>query len=183
VEFLTAALFVVNFFYFGISVKFFAYTALECGLLVGTFTDLAHFIIPDEITVGGLAAGLVLSSAFPALFDTASHKTAFLLSLWGAAVGASFIYATGLLGEWLFKKEAMGGGDVKLMAMIGSFIGWKLVILVFFMAPFFGALVGLYIKFVKKKDIIPYGPYLSLATVVAILWGDKILRRLLCCGI
>jgi len=69
------------------------------------------------------------------------------------------------------------------MAMIGSVIGWKLVILAFFIAPFFGAFIGIYLKFVKKIDIIPYGPYLSLATLIAIMWGDKILRGFLCYGI
>jgi len=98
-------------------------------------------------------------------------------------VGGSLIYAMGFIGELIFKKEAMGGGDVKLMAMIGSVIGWKLVILAFFIAPFFGAFIGIYLKFVKKIDIIPYGPYLSLATLIAIMWGDKILRGFLCYGI
>lgn len=178
VEFLTAALFVINFLYFGISAKFFVYTALECALIIGTFTDFMHFIIPDEITVGGLAAGLALSFIFPQLYNTASHSRAFLLSLSGAVVGAASIYAIGAIGEFIFKKEAMGGGDVKLMAMIGSVLGWKSALLIFFIAPFFGAFVGIYLKFVKKIDIIPYGPYLSLATVVAIFWGERVLKAL-----
>lgn len=178
VELVTAALFVINFAYFGVSVKFFIYTALECVLIIGTFTDLMHFIIPDEITIGGLMAGLALSFIFPQLHNTASHSRAFLLSLSGAVIGAASIYAIGVFGEFIFKKEAMGGGDVKLMAMIGSVLGWKLVLLVFFIAPFFGAFIGIYLKFVKKIDIIPYGPHLSLATFVVIMWGDKILKLL-----
>jgi len=179
VELLAGLLFIVNYAYFGFTAKFFIYTALECALLVGTFTDFMHYIIPDEITVGGLVAGLILSFIFPQLHAVSIHWKGFLFSLWGAAVGGSLIYATGFLGELAFKKEAMGGGDVKLMAMIGSIIGWKFVVLVFFLAPFFGAAIGIYLKFVKKIDIIPYGPYLSLATVIAILYGDKIFRMLL----
>jgi len=179
VELLAGLLFIINYFYFGLSVKFFIYTALECALLVGTFTDFMHYIIPDEITVGGLVVGLILSFIIPSLHAVSIHWKGLLFSLWGAAVGGSLIYAAGFIGELVFRKEAMGGGDVKLMAMIGSIIGWKLALLVFFVAPFFGAAIGIYLKFVKKTDIIPYGPYLSLATVIAILYGNKILRMLL----
>ena len=178
VEFLTGLLFIVNFMHFHLAPEFFIYTALECALIVGTFTDFSHYIIPDEITVGGLVVGLVISAVYPQLHNTPIFWKGFLYSLWGAAVGGSVIYATGFIGELIFKKEAMGGGDVKLMAMIGSVIGWKLVLLVFFLAPFFGAAIGIYLKFVKKIDIIPYGPYLSLATVIAIMWGEKILKML-----
>ncbi|PIR65631.1 MAG: hypothetical protein COU52_03120, partial [Candidatus Omnitrophica bacterium CG10_big_fil_rev_8_21_14_0_10_43_8] len=183
VELLTAVLFIVNFIWFGTSPKFFIYTALECALVIGTFTDFAYYMIPDEITIGGLAAGLIVSAIYPELHNAPVFWKGFLFSLWGAAVGGSLIYAMGFIGELIFKKEAMGGGDVKLMAMIGSVIGWKLVILAFFIAPFFGAFIGIYLKFVKKIDIIPYGPYLSLATLIAIMWGDKILRGFLCYGI
>ena len=183
VELLTAVLFVVNFIWFGITPKFFIYTALECALIVGTFTDFSHYIIPDEITVGGLVVGLAISALYPQLHYAPIFWKGFLYSLWGAAVGGSMIYATGFIGELIFKKEAMGGGDAKLMAMIGSIVGWKLAVLIFFIAPFFGAFIGIYIKFVKKIDIIPYGPYLSLATVIAIMWGEKILGRLLCYAI
>lgn len=182
VEFLTGLLFIVNFMYFKLSPEFFIYTALECALLIGTFTDFSHYIIPDEITVGGLIVGLMLSFIFPGLHGVSAHWSSFLYSVWGAAVGGSMIYAMGFLGEIIFKKEAMGGGDVKLMAMIGSIVGWKSALLIFFLAPFFGAFVGIYLKFVKKIDIIPYGPYLSLATLIVIFYGDKI-WRLICCAI
>jgi len=183
VELLTALLFIANYLFLGFTPKFFIYSAFECALIVGTFTDFMHYIIPDEITLGGLAAGLIVSIVYPQLHNTPIFWKGFLYSLWGAAVGGSMIYATGFIGELIFKKEAMGGGDVKLMAMIGSVIGWKLVLLVFFLAPFFGAFIGIYLKFVKKIDIIPYGPYLSLATLIAIFWGEKILGRFLCYGI
>jgi leader peptidase (prepilin peptidase)/N-methyltransferase len=88
------------------------------------------------------------------------------------------IYGMGMLGEMAFKKEAMGGGDVKLLAMIGSFIGWKLTLLTFFVAPFFGSIVGIILKMREGKDVIPYGPYLSLAAVFAIFFGEKLLKLL-----
>ena len=84
----------------------------------------------------------------------------------------------GFFGELVFKKEAMGGGDVKLMAMIGAFLGWKMALLTFFIAPLFGSIVGLILRAKDGRDTIPYGPYLSLAAVVALFYGDKILRLL-----
>lgn len=72
----------------------------------------------------------------------------------------------------------MGMGDVKLMGMLGAFLGWKFAILIFFLAPFFGSPAGVYLKFFKKCDIIPYGPYLSLAAFVVMIWGQKILNIL-----
>ncbi|MBI1975884.1 MAG: prepilin peptidase, partial [Candidatus Omnitrophica bacterium] len=79
----------------------------------------------------------------------------------------------------IFKREAMGMGDVKLMGMLGALLGWKQVLLIFFIAPLFGSVVGLVIKWVKKSDVIPYGPFLSLATFVVLFWGEKILKSLI----
>ncbi|MCH7725236.1 MAG: prepilin peptidase, partial [Planctomycetes bacterium] len=69
---------------------------------------------------------------------------------------------TGFLGEIIFKKESMGGGDVKLLAMIGSFLGWQSVLLVYFLAPILALPLGLFVKFAKRSDVIPFGPFLSL---------------------
>lgn len=70
----------------------------------------------------------------------------------------------------------MGMGDVKLMGMLGALLGWKKILAVFFIAPLFGSVVGLVIKFVRKSDVIPYGPFLSLAAFVVIFWGERILN-------
>ena len=70
----------------------------------------------------------------------------------------------------------MGGGDVKLLAMIGAFLGWKIALLTFFLAPFFGAIIGIANLIIKKQHSIPYGPFLSLAAFVSMFWADRILR-------
>ncbi|GAH41256.1 unnamed protein product, partial [marine sediment metagenome] len=75
--------------------------------------------------------------------------------------GGGAIFITGLIGNAIFRKESMGGGDVKLMAMVGAFIGWKLALLTFLIAPFFGAAVGIVLKIRKGESLIPYGPFLS----------------------
>ena len=179
VEALTAAAFLVFFISYGMTAKFLAYCILVSGLIVATFVDFEIQEIPDEVSLGGLVAGLALSVAFPSILNEVTRLNGFINSSLGALAGGSMIYAMGMLGEFAFKKEAMGGGDVKLLAMIGSFLGWKLTILTFFIAPAFGAVVGIILKIKEGKETIPYGPYLSLATVVSIFFGEKILKLLL----
>jgi leader peptidase (prepilin peptidase) / N-methyltransferase len=110
-----------------------------------------------------------------------------LNSLLGVLVGGGIIYSTGVLFDLVFFKllkhppiqgetESMGGGDVKLLAMIGAFLGWKAALITFFVAPFFGMAVGLVNMIVKKDHLIPYGPFLSLAAILAIFWEQKILH-------
>lgn len=178
VEVITAFVFLALFLSFGLSAKFFAYLALVSGLIVATFVDFEIQEIPDEVSVGGLVAGLVLSIAFPSILNEPSRLGGFLNSFSGALAGGAMIYAMGMLGEFAFKKEAMGGGDVKLLAMIGAFIGWKLTLLTFFVAPLFGSVVGVILKIRQGKDVIPYGPYLSLAAVFSIFFGDKLIKLL-----
>lgn len=178
VEVLTAVAFLALFIAFGLSAKFFAYTLMMSGLIVATFVDFEIQEIPDEISVGGIAAGLILAIAFPSVLNEGSRLNGFINSLLGALAGGASIYLMGMLGEFAFKKEAMGGGDVKLLAMIGSFIGWKLVLLTFFMAPVFGSVVGIILKIKEGRETIPYGPYLSLAAIVSIFAGEKILHLL-----
>ena len=149
------------------------------SLIVVTFIDLEFQIIPDRISIIGIFLGIILSILFPTLQCSFTWRNAFLNSVLGAVIGGGLIYLTGFLGQLAFKKESMGGGDVKLMAMLGAFLGWKMAILIFFLAPFFGAPIGIYMKFVKKQDIIPYGPYISLASFITMIWGYRILDLLI----
>lgn len=178
VEVLTATAFLTLFIFFGVTPKFFAYSILVSGLIVATFVDFEIQEIPDEVSMGGLAIGLILSAAFPSILNEGSRLGSFLNSFTGALAGGATIYAMGMLGEFAFKKEAMGGGDVKLLAMIGSFLGWKLTLLTFFIAPIFGSVVGIILKIREGKDVIPYGPYLSLAAIFSMFFGENILRLL-----
>ena len=177
VELVTAGLILLLYISLGVSAKFFIYSALTSALIAVTFIDLDVSEIPDGISVGGLAAGIVLAFMFPSLFGLSLRWPSFLSSILGAFAGGLSIYAMGLFGRLAFKKEAMGGGDVKLMAMIGSVLGWKLVLLAFFIAPVLGAISGVSAK-LKGRDTIPYGPYLSAAAVVVMFFGNRILDLL-----
>jgi len=152
-----------------------------CGFIVAIFVDFEHRIIPDEISVGGMFAGLLFSLMIPALHGYEAGPgvwpfvKSFGQSLLGVLVGGGAIYAMGLLGDFIFKKESMGGGDVKLLAMIGAFLGWKSALLTFFIAPFFGAVYGIVEKIRTKDSAIAYGPFLVLGALISMFYGDAII--------
>jgi leader peptidase (prepilin peptidase)/N-methyltransferase len=173
---------------YGFTFSFFYYLIFVCGLIVAAFVDIQHRIIPDEISLGGIIVGFLLSAikGFGPNYVT-YNSGSMLNSLLGIIIGGGIIYLTGVLFDLVYFKllkkppiqgetESMGGGDVKLLAMIGAFLGWQKAILTFFIAPFFGVIIGVVNLFVKKDHTIPYGPFLSLAAILSIFWADKIIR-------
>ncbi len=179
VELVTGLTFMGFYAYFGLIPLLLPYLVFVSGLIVATFVDIHHRIIPDEISVGGMVLGIVLSFLFPQMQGSSSHLQALVLSLLGAFIGGGAIYLIGILGDFLFRKESMGGGDVKLLAMIGAFLGWQNALLTFFIAPFFGAIIGIIIKIRTKESLIPYGPFLALAAVISLFLGQDIINWIL----
>jgi leader peptidase (prepilin peptidase)/N-methyltransferase len=144
-------------------------------LLAGaSFIDLENRLIPDVITIPGTVLGIIaaLVSDRTALLDLSIGVTG---SIAGVFSGILLMLAMAIAGQAMFKKEALGGGDVKLMAMIGAFLGWEKVILTFFMAPLVGSVAGLYHKYKSGENMMPYGPYLSIAAFINIFAGSIIL--------
>jgi len=190
VELLTAVTFVIFYSYFGLSYNFIIYTLFACGLIIVTFVDIEHRIIPDEISLGGIVVGFILTSIkgfnlHPFTIDSKPMLNSFL----GIIVGGGVLYLTGFVFDVVYFKllkkpaiqgetESMGGGDIKLLAAIGAFIGWKKTLLTFFLAPFFGAIVGIINLITKKDHTIPYGPFLSFTSIISLFWADKIISLL-----
>jgi leader peptidase (prepilin peptidase)/N-methyltransferase len=176
---------------YGLSYDFVIFLVFICGLIIATFVDMQHRIIPDEVSIGGMILGLILTavkgfSLKPLTYDSKPMLNSFL----GIIVGGGMVYLIGFLFDLVYFKllkkppiqgetESMGFGDVKLLAMIGAFLGWQKVILVFFLAPFFGAVVGLINLLVRKDHTLPYGPFLSLAAIFSIFWAERIIRLIL----
>lgn len=156
-------------------------------LLIVTVTDLETGLIPDRVTFLGMGAGLGASFFYPGLQSSPDGLIALTRSALGLSVGGGLIAVTGLAGNWIFQRElvrlrldqSMGGGDVKLLAMAGSFLGWEKVLLAFFTAPLLGLPFALYQRFAKKEEIIPYGPFLSLAAAVQFFYGETFWRYFL----
>ena len=179
VEVFTGIVFLGFYLYFGLQWILIPYLIFICGLIIATFVDIKHRIIPDEISIGGIVIGIVLSAAIPSLHDTSSILFSVGRSLLGVVVGGGSIYIMGMIGDFVFKKETMGGGDVKLLGMIGAFLGWQAAILTFFIAPVFGAIVGIVVKIRTKESLIPYGPFLALGAVISLFWSRQIIDFIL----
>ena len=156
---------------FGLSWSYLFYFAFISALIAITIIDLYHQIIPDVISLPGIGVGLVASFFLP--------RITFLNSLIGFLLGGGtlFLVATGY--HWLFKREGMGGGDVKLLAMIGAFLGWKAVILTILSSSLIGSVTGILLMLMKGKDFkyaIPFGPFLALGAVFSLFYGEEMIR-------
>ena len=172
VELLTAFLFLASYQWWGLSRGFLSSVILGCLLIIVFFVDLRHRIIPDVITLPGILVGLSL-----ALF---SPQLTILDSFLGRLIGGGAFYLLAILGELLFKKESMGGGDIKLAAMLGAFLGWQKLLLIFFLSALLGSIVGILAIYlssrIKKHRTIPFGPFLALASIAALFWGEELIR-------
>ncbi|MCM8784228.1 MAG: prepilin peptidase [Candidatus Omnitrophica bacterium] len=174
VELLSASIFLFFYMRYGVTTKFFIYTILFSSLLVAGFIDLKYQIIPDVISVSGIVLGIFFSLLFPEIHKEVSVLPALKKSFLGLIVGGGMIWLIGFLGKLVFKKEAMGFGDVKLMAMLGAFLGAEKIVLTFFIAPFFGLIFGIISLMKTKSHYIPYGPFLILGGFITLVWGENI---------
>jgi leader peptidase (prepilin peptidase)/N-methyltransferase len=157
----------------------FCYWLVIAGLVLGTFVDLEHFIIPDRVTIGGMIVGVPLSVLVPQLHGVDCMWEGGLWSLLGLVSGFSLLWMVGWVGRLIFKKEAMGFGDVKLMGAIGAFLGWQAVIFTVVVSSFIGSAIGIALVLGGKRQMqsrIPYGPYLSLAALLWMCWGQRLVQ-------
>ena len=180
VEFINAFLYVVIFHYFfSYNLCFLlSYFTFASMLIVVTFIDFEYFIIPDEISIGGSIYGLILSFIFPQLMNTHSLWIGLYRSFFGGLVCGGALLLVALLASYILKKEAMGMGDVKLLTMIGIFLGWKLGLFTIFVASLLGSFVGVMLilfKGLKWQSKIPFGPYLSVGALITLLFGEKMI--------
>lgn len=164
VELLTALIFTYCYLYFGFTLTFIKYVIYFCILLIISFIDLDKGIIPN-----GLVLLLLLWSVFwQVIHPTVTNKAAAI----GLLVGGGLFFLIAVL-----SKGGMGGGDIKLMAVLGFTAGWPLVLVVFFLAFILGAAVGLaLISFGKKtrRDPMPFGPFISISFFISAVWGVQI---------
>jgi len=153
----------------GLSLSYLFYFSFVAALIVITVIDLYHQIIPDVISIPGIVVGLLGALIIPYI--------TFFNSLIGILLGGGSLFLVATLYQWLFKREGMGGGDVKLLAMIGAFLGWEAVILTILLSSLVGSITGIVIMALKGKDFkyaIPFGPFLSLGAVIALFGQSEI---------
>ena len=170
VEIITSIIILLLYSKYGLTGRFLTYTILGSILIIISFIDIDKQIIPDILVVIGIGTGLFVCL----LGFTVSLADALL----GLLLGAGILLTIGLISLLILKKEGMGGGDIKLMGMIGLFLGWKKTLLAIVISIYLGGIVSLFLIVFKKKELgqaIPFGPFISLASLIALVWGTPII--------
>lgn len=169
VELIMAVLFALAYHYAGISWTTLEYLIFIFGLVVCTFIDIDHMILPDEFTLSGIVIGLVGAALNP--------QRDFLDAFFGVLMGGGFLWAMAYVYYLFTKQEGMGGGDIKLLAWIGALLGWKAIPFVIMSSAIIGSVIGLIAARKQKaglKTVIPFGPYLALGAVIYLFGGESI---------
>jgi leader peptidase (prepilin peptidase)/N-methyltransferase len=170
VEFITALAALLLFWKYGLTLKYPVSFVFVCALIVITFIDLDHQIIPDVITLPGIPIfwlGAVL------IMDVK-----WLDASLGLLIGGGCLYAIAVGYELLTKREGMGGGDIKLLAMLGAFLGWQSLLFILLASSLVGAVVGITIMIIKGRDMkyaVPFGPFLSIGAVAYLFFGTAVI--------
>ena len=170
VELMSGLFAVCAFLKFGFTGEALVYYVFIITLVVITYIDLDHQIIPDVISIPGIPVFFLAAFAIPGM----TWKD----SLLGLLAGGGSLYLIAVTYQFVSKKEGMGGGDIKLLAMIGVLIGWKGVLFTIFVASAVGTLIGIIIMVHSRKDMklaVPFGPFLSIGAMTYIFFGDIII--------
>ncbi len=142
---------------------------LTWALIALAFIDYDHTLLPDDITLPFLWLGLGLN-AFSLFTDPVS-------AIFGAIAGYLVLWITYQIFKWVTDKDGMGYGDFKLLAMLGAWLGWQALPLIILLSSFLGAIIGLMLIYLKKRNKnvpIPFGPFLAIAGFVALVWGQSL---------
>ncbi len=169
VEITSAFLFWVLYRHYGVSVQWISYTVFCSSLLVITVIDLHHRIIPNEISLPGILVGF--------LFALLTGDITWWESLLGALIGGGIFFSIAYLYEKFAKREGLGGGDIKLLAMMGAWMGYQSVLIVIVISSLLGSLIGIILMLKNKQNMqtaIPFGPFLAIGALVYLFWGPLI---------
>ncbi len=156
--------------YFGWGWEAAAYAAFFSAMIVITGTDLSHTIIPDSVTLPGIVIGVVCAATV--------LPVGLLNSLLGILVGGGLLWGLAVASPYLFGKEGMGGGDIKLLGMVGAFLGWRPALLTIMIGALVGSVVGVSLigfKVLRRDEYIPFGPFLALGAVLSLFFHAQIL--------
>ncbi len=168
IEVVTMVVFLAHYLIIGPDILLVPRLFFACMLIVLFAIDLEHHLLPNAITLPGIAIGLAFSLLLP---------PGIIAAALGALIGGGSLWAIGEVYYRFSGQEGMGGGDVKMLAMIGAFLGWKLAIVTLVFSSIAGALIGLLVLAIRKgglKYALPYGTFLALGALIASLFGDQI---------
>jgi leader peptidase (prepilin peptidase)/N-methyltransferase len=169
IEALTGAVFLAGYLWYGPSALLIVRLAFAWAMIALFVIDYQHQILPNVITIPGIVIGIL--SNFLA-------GPGWIASIIGAAVGAGSLYAIAEIYYRVRHEEGLGMGDVKMLGMIGAFLGWKLVLLTLVISSFLGSIVGVFVLVSRKESLkyaMPFGTFLAVGAVVASVMGNAIL--------
>lgn len=169
VELMMGLLSVSLFIKYGLSCSYFLFLIFTAVLVVISFIDLQHRIIPDIISIPGIILGLIIAFLMP-------HIT-WYDSLIGMIGGGGILYLVAVIFEWLIKKEGMGGGDIKLLAMIGAWMGWRPLPFIILISSLIGTIIGGGSLLFTRQGLrtrIPFGPFLALGALIYLFFGREL---------
>jgi leader peptidase (prepilin peptidase)/N-methyltransferase len=169
IEFISGIFAVGVFLKYGLSLEALIYYAFIATLLVITFIDIDHQIIPDVISLPGIPIFFAASFALPDITLTESIA--------GILIGGGSLWIVAQLYYMLTRKEGMGGGDIKLLAMMGAVIGWKGVLFTIFVASAVGTVVGMLVMLKTRTSMklkVPFGPFLAIGAIAYLLIGPQL---------
>ncbi len=162
-EFVTGLLFAFCYLSFGFTVELFLALTFVSALMIIIISDIGYYVIPDEVI---LVASFLIGLELFVVYDI---KTVFLHIISGLSAFI-MMYLVKRFGDFLFKEESMGGGDIKLLFLIGLVIGFRMSIVTIFLASIIGLPISLIILYTKKTNVIPFGPFLSVAAILLLLF-------------
>lgn len=181
VELITASVLLLLFVKYSFSADFIALSYLMCILIVVFFVDMSHRIIPNGAVLAGLAGSVpvIVYNAFSPLKIYGDDK--WWTPLIGILPGSGFLFLIALAGILIYgTDDAMGMGDVKIFAPIGLFLGWRMCIsalLISVVLAGVSSLIMIALKLKKRKDTVPFGPYIVAGTFITIMWGADMIRQ------
>jgi leader peptidase (prepilin peptidase) / N-methyltransferase len=169
IELISGITFLLTALYFKISLALPLYLAFTIILIIISVIDYYHMIIPDSLSFAILLIGII--GCFVGVTEGATLKSRLINSFIGVIAGGGILYSVGVFGNFLFHKETMGGGDIKLLAAMGAVLGWTRIFPVLFIASLIGSIIGIALMFSKKIEragYIPFGPFLAVGAFVNI---------------
>jgi len=164
IELITGLLILAGWLKFGLTFDFLVYTMVAPALVIITAIDIEHQIIPDNITLPGIVLGLLAGS----------YSIGYVESILGLFLGGGLFYFLAFA-----SNGGMGGGDIKYIAAAGALVGWQKVLLIIFIGALLGAIVSIFqitVQKKSKKSLIPFGPFLSVATLITLFYGNLLIK-------
>lgn len=176
-ELLTGILFLLSYIVFGLNIKFFIAITFISVLIVITISDIESYIIPDGVLITGVIL-IIIELIIKMRLENLNVLNGLIYPVLNGIASFTLLYLFKLFGDKVFKKESLGGGDIKLLFVIGLVLGFDMSIVTVFLASFIALPLSIVSLIKNDNNIIPFGPYLSLASVIILLLElsiDKIL--------